>query len=126
MFIKTDSLGHHELLDDDEVRSGEDLNQSFTYLTVSEYNHFLDLAKSFDKSYNETIATGKSFANPLTNKDIAWLYKMAAKENAPQGTIERVMKELPGPGAVQKVVTNFMVYRDYCLNSLRSKKASIL
>jgi hypothetical protein len=121
MFLKTDSLGHHELLDDGEVCSGDDPHQAFTYLTTSEYNHFLDLAGSFDKSYNETIATDKTFVNPLTSKDTAWLYQMAAKENAPQGTASRVLKEFPGPYAVQKVVTRFMMYMDYCLNNLRSK-----
>jgi len=126
MYVKTDRLGHHELLDDDEVQSGEDPHMPLTYLTVGEYNHFLDLARSFDVSYNDSVATGKPFKNPLTNKDIAWLYKMAAKENAPQETITRLFKELPGPGAVQKVVTRFMNYMDDCLNTLRQKNITIL
>ena len=126
MYVKTDNLGRHELLDDDEVRSGEDPHQPFSYLTVGEYGHFLDLTTLFDKSYNESIATGKSFKNPLTNKDVAWLYLMAAKENAPQDTVKRLLKEIPGPGSVQKVVTKFMMYMDVCLNNLRQKNIAIL
>jgi len=126
MYLKTDSLGRHEILDDNQVRAGEDSHMPETYLTVAEYNHFLDLTRSFDKNYNESIATGKSFKNPLTNKDIAWLYLMTSKENAPQGTAKRIYKEIPGPGGVQKVVTRFMEYMDDCLNTLRQKNIAIL
>jgi hypothetical protein len=126
MYLKTDSLGHHEILDDSQVRSGEDSPMPLTYLTVSEYNHFLDLTRSFDKSYNESVATGNAFKNPLTNKDTAWLYLMASKENAPQGTVTRILKEFPGPGEVQKVVTRFMKYMDDCFKTLRQKKITIL
>jgi hypothetical protein len=126
MYLKTDSLGHHEILNDSQVISGEDPHMPLTYLTVSEYNHFLDLTRSFDKSYNKSVATGTAFKNPLTNKDTAWLYLMASEENAPQGTVTRILKEIPGPGGIQKVVTRFMEYMDNCLETLRQKKITIL
>lgn len=49
-------------------------------LTIEEIRHIQDLEDEFTKRFTKSYATGKTFHNPLTNQDLAWLYQMAAKE----------------------------------------------
>ena len=49
-------------------------------LTSQEIAHIQDLQNGFIKKFNESYSTGNPFRNPLTNLDMAWLYKMATKE----------------------------------------------
>lgn len=72
MYLKTDQLGHHEIVDGDAT----DPNVQDR---ITEQSQISELRNKFFVAANASYLYKKPFKNPLTNQDRAWLYKVAAR-----------------------------------------------
>lgn len=103
--------------DPEEAVAGEEKPVSVN-LTYAEIQHILSLKKDFLKKFNESMATQKPFKNPLTNSDMAWLYKMAAKEKRSSVDDYFVLAD--------KYAEPFLQIIDQSLQTLRANKIPII
>ncbi len=108
--------------DEPAASSGEETAPA-SRLTREELLHYSDLNQKFASHYAESMSTGKPFKNPLTNQDMAWLYKMEGKERNPSLPL-RIMEDV---GLTWKVsyIEPFLKDIDTSLARLRSKKIPI-
>jgi hypothetical protein len=71
MYLRTDSLGRHEIVDGEPTESE---------LATSGSAQLHKLYDKFCGAYDESLQYKKPFKNPLTNLDMAWLYDRAATD----------------------------------------------
>ena len=105
---------YKQMLKSGWVPSGDEIageeTATWSNLTQSELSHLLDLRERFTSAFNESYSTGNAFRNPLSNLDMAWIYKMSEKDK---------------PGWNDTYVVPFLQYIDRCIAKLHERNIPI-
>lgn len=114
MYLKTDSMGRHEI-----VGGIEDADFVSSKPEVAQLGK---LRRKFFDAYNESSQYKKPFKNPLTNRDVAWLYNQAAEALYKRPMLE----QFSDPGDIEYSAVTLLKEIDGCLEKLRRAKIPIV
>ena len=117
MYLKTDSMGRHEIVGDLESTIDESVNSA-----DPEVAQLAKLRRKFFDSYNESLQYKKPFRNPLTNTDMAWLYNQAAQFLYQHPVMDR----FSDPGDLVYNSTTLLKEIDQSLEKLRKARIPIV
>ena len=114
MYLKIDLLGHREIMEGKAPSDAE--------LASSESAQLYSLHDKFLAAYNESFQYKKPFKNPLTNRDMAWLYEQAAQVlyHSP------MMEQFSDPGDIVFSPVTVLKEIDLSLERLRKAKIPII